>query len=478
MEMRPENVIAGHQERCEKILGQAPDRLFQDVINPLSELLTKGKGPVLPSDDLNVGPVVQVMDQLEKLLGLPEECRPPGPQCTEPGTIERALAEASEGLADVCETKVLEAIVQLIEQPEYRLAGAEESLRQFCVTVEQALQSQETLAKELHDRSILVYERLQVLMETPPILEETRTKSLWKFSRRNGSDKGPGEELLNLMKTFAKCRYHSLTLLHVNKLYVCLRGFLSDQIREVGFCRQRLGELAGIIVGPSKSEFEGGVKRVAGREQHLLPEGCETIEKAIEQLDKKISPADMLAFDQRIQALIQKEYQSLVQVCAGPSHTVKNLAPAMVRDAEDFLKQFLHGASVADLYINQKGGAAAAIEEGLIRAYDQAVPALNKAAAGKEICVVAVPKDAPGMKIQESLHKILPGAKLAGTERCDEIVFFREQLQLTTADIEQMGPIAQEAYRQREKQDPGTLHTREDIGDWLGTPQPCAVVGR
>ena len=43
---------------------------------------------------------------------------------------------------------------------------AEEALRQFCTTVEQALQSQETLAKELADKSAQLYQRIQKLIET------------------------------------------------------------------------------------------------------------------------------------------------------------------------------------------------------------------------------------------------------------------------------------------------------------------------
>src|SRR5438270_11072593 len=41
--MRPESLIASHQERCQKNLGQAPDRMFQEIINPLTTVLTKAK---------------------------------------------------------------------------------------------------------------------------------------------------------------------------------------------------------------------------------------------------------------------------------------------------------------------------------------------------------------------------------------------------------------------------------------------------
>jgi hypothetical protein len=484
--LRPENLITSHQERCEKNLGQAPDRMFQEIVGPLTDALSKGNGRTPATGELNLGPVVQAMDQLEKLLGIPEECRPPGPQTIEPGPIERALSDASESVAGECEQKLLEVIVQLIEQPCYRLAGAEEALRQFSSIAEQALQAQEPLAKELHDSAVLLQQRIQVLLESPPAQEESRTTSLWKFGRRKDSDKAnAAEELISLLKSFAKCRYQSLILFHVNRLYLSLRGFLSDQTRDVGYCRARLGELAGLVMaapkvasdkdapkGGSRASGPGTEDPQACAEQYLLPEGCVKIEEAIGRLDKHVGAEELATFDQRIQDLVRKDYRALVQVCTGPSQMVKNLAPAMLAEAESFLGAFLQGASVADLFIKQKGGANGDPRDELLAAYDEAAPDMGKVSSGKEICVVVVPKDEPGAELEKALAEVLPDAKVVGSGRSDEIVFYREQLQLVGTDLEQLGPVAQEAYRGRETQDPGTLHCREDITEWQAAPTP------
>ena len=73
--LRPEGLIASHQEGCEKNLEQAPERMLQGVINPLNSALTTGSDRAV-AGELNMGPVLQAMDYLEKLLGLPDECRP------------------------------------------------------------------------------------------------------------------------------------------------------------------------------------------------------------------------------------------------------------------------------------------------------------------------------------------------------------------------------------------------------------------
>ncbi len=447
--MRPEAVIESHQSKCEKNLGEVPTRMFEGIISPVGTALSKGK--TAASAELNMAPVVQALDNLERLLGLPEECRPPGAHPSEPGPVEKALQQAAEAVAGEAEQKLLEVVVRLIEEPAYRLAGAEEALRHFCVTVEQALQAQEPLAKDLHDRSVLIHQRLQVFLDAPPVLQETRTTSLWKFGRRSATEKSsPAEELLDLLKAFAKCRYQSLVLMHVNRLYLSLRGHLSDQIREVGFCRQRLGELAGLFAAPADDAAARARRRVSESEDFLLPAGCTKVEEAITILDKRIGPDELLAFDQRIQVIVEKEYRALVHVCMGTSHVVKNLAPLMMRDAEIFLQPLLQGASVADLFLKQNAGPGKDVREALLAAYDEAAPELGKPAAGTEVCIVAVPNDEPGMELKKILGEALPGAHVVALDRSDEIVFYREQLQLTAADLEQLGPHAQEAYRQRE----------------------------
>jgi hypothetical protein len=157
---------------------------------------------------------------------------------------------------------------------------------------------------------------------------------------------------------------------------------------------------------------------------------------------------------------------------------VKNLAPAMLADAESFLEPFLEGASVADLFIKQRGGKEGDPREELHQAYDEAAPEIGKVSAGKEVCVIVVPKDEPGAVLVDALGDILPSAKVVSSERRDEIVFYREQLHLSPSDLEQLGTTAQEAFRQRQNADPGTLHCREDINEWQTAPTPRHVLAR
>src|SRR5262249_28763883 len=147
------------------------------------------------------------------------------------------------------EQRLAEMVVRLIEDPQTRMAGAEEALRQLTEHTERALQQHEELCRELNQRAAGLYQRLhQFLGESEPAAQGGgKTPSI-----RRGSVAAQAVTLLELLYAYPKCRYQGLVLQQVSALYVSLRGQLSDQLREVDFCRARLGELLGMFDNPSE----------------------------------------------------------------------------------------------------------------------------------------------------------------------------------------------------------------------------------
>jgi serine/threonine protein kinase len=473
-ELRTENLIARHQERLEKILKQAPDHLLMGVVSPLTGLLT---GPAEAT--LNLAPVVQAMDHLEKIIGVPDECRGQTAgtgQESEPGTVEKALSAASAQVAAECEQKLSELVVRLIEEPRYRLAGAEESLRQFTTNVEQALKNHEQLARELQERAAALYRRIGTLLESPatPV---TQSASIWRvpFTRRTPQvQQNVGAELVELLKSYPKCRYQSLILQHITGLYVSLRGLLSDQMREIGFCRQRLSELADLVDDrrpPADPYSLPQLESVAQLNECLLPGGCETLDEAVKQLDSEVSAEDLRAFDEKMQILLRGQYRALVNVCLATSNILKALAPTMQGEAEAFLAGRLDQANVVDLYLarHQAADGADSLRSSLTKAFDGAAPPAEPRTAHM-LTLVAVPAGEPGDRLREVAQSVLPDLRFALTDRTDEVTFFRETGDRTLGELPHLGPAGQQAYRAAP--DPSCLHTRNDIAEWRS---PVAV---
>jgi eukaryotic-like serine/threonine-protein kinase len=474
LQLRPEHLIGRMHEWCENSLKQPIERFFAN--------LTAGSGVsgggARPSreESPSFAGLLQLAQQLETQLGIPEECRTPQQAPGEPGFIERLLAQGTAKLGNEMEQKVAELAVVLIEDPNFRLAGAEEALRQFTAGVEQALQSQEALAKELQERAALLYQKIQRFSEAPTTIASPTT-SVWKptFIRRTAAHApNPLEDFTELLRTYAKARYHSLVLAQINRFYVALRGQLSDQVREVGFCRQRLGELA-TLVQPQEASVEH--PHATSQVRLLLPAACLKLEDAFEQIDRTLTAQDVADFDVRAQEMIRHHFRALVQVCMGSSSTVRAVAPLLIRQAERFLEPRLEGSSVAEMYFAYLGstypsGAHEAAASELWTFYDKAQAQVGDQTSDEEIALIAVPNDARGREFRGLLEANLPTAHVLMTSRTDEIVFYRERLNIALGDLEQVGLAGQEAYRLRAAHDPAALHCREDITDW----QPLALV--
>ena len=166
------------------------------------------------------------------------------------------------------------------------------------------------------------------------------------------------------MKSYGKCCYQSLVLQHITRLYVSLRGLLSDQVREVGFCRQRLRELA-FLVGRHRqgARTRRPGRRVAcqdqelevgAREKYLLPgrlrraQGCHRQDQRPDRQPTTCSPSTSWC-----SSSCSSSFRPWCTCAWGPPNLVKNLAPALLHEAIRFLEPLLEGTNAAEMYLAQ-----------------------------------------------------------------------------------------------------------------------------
>jgi serine/threonine protein kinase len=470
--LRPENLIARHQEQCEKILEQAPEKLFNSILGPLAQELAVPPGTKPADVPLKIAPVVQAVDALEKLVGIPEENRQQNMAQAaniQPGTIENDLAAAADTIAAECDQKLAELVVRLFEAPLYRLAGAEEAVRRLSACVQQALENQEALVRELQEQTAQIHQRLRALLESPAPKSPSDTVPRWRapFTRRTATVQSPKpSDFLELLGSFAKCRYQSLVLGTVHALYVRLRGTLSDQMREIGFCRHRLTELGDLIKERSGAD---GFFSPGGEDNILVPKGCANLAEYVRRLENDLRQDDVLAFDEQVQKLVRKQFRALVQVCMASSHVIRTLGPALLDEAERFLDPRLEGANVAELLLarypdNAEGQSQ--LGHDLLNAYDRAAPELASGDAEQEVCIITVPPGEAGDRFRTLVGSLFPKAMLVSSDTTDEILIYRGCHHLELTDLEQFGPTGQAAYRSGTLQDPSWLHSRRDISEW------------
>ncbi len=450
LDVGAESLIAELQKACEKALGGAPEAQFAALIEPLGGQL----------DSLEVAEIVtclaEALDRLEQIVGRPDEVHSAGPT-----PLQEGLDKQANALVAAWGSKLAELAVRLIEQPDFRLAGAEEALRQVIATLEQVLQHHEPLAKDLATRAGEAQSRIKALLTTlaecPPGNRRIATLV---------------QNLLELLRFYPRWRYQSLTLQRVLSTYVSLRGHLSDQLREINFCRARLGDLLNTFKEQlSAPRAEGEV----GRGRSLLPAGCATLDEAIGQFHQSLGADELRELDQQMQKMIRQQFTALVHVCLTPSNLLKNLEAAMQREAEAFVAARLTTTNVVDMYLAQQGSEEEA-QADLVDALDEAAPDLADARASRnsEIQVLVVPAGPAGEKLAELARTSLPKVTLLTDPHSDDIVFYREVPQVELSKLEQLGPVGYEAYRQMAAVEHLTPHSRNDITEW----RAAALVAR
>jgi serine/threonine protein kinase len=466
-----DQLILRLQEDCERTLGQPPETIFAGVLAALTPLTPpSGKAAATaPEQPFKPAVVLEVMEELEKLVGIPEACKPSGPTLSDSlSTMEQAVHQASESVADECDQHLAELLVRLIEEPAFRLAGAEEAIRQFNAAVEKALDHQEHLGKELHVRSVALYQRIQALLGTAGQVTSTSRKTPVS-KKAHAQTNALVSELLSLVRSYPKCRYQSLVLQNLAGLYVSLRGLLSEQMREIGFCRQRLSELADLFTPGSTADLVPAAGRC------LFASDCDSLRAAVTQLVNGISPADLQALDQRVQRLLQRQWRALVHICTASSSVIRNVAPAMQQETEAFLIEGQAGANVADLFLEQPRDksagedAAGALQQDLVKIFDQAETALA-ITAGHEVCLLALPSGPGEQAFLDATKEALPDVSFATAASTDEILFYREQVGFALTDLKQLGPAGREAYHQMTRREQYLPHSRADITDWRAAP--------
>ncbi len=438
-----EQMIGRLRDACQELLRKPPEDAFTDAVAPLARRCASPDGKKAPPE-LAPADAAAVLAELEGLLGKPQD----EGMLDAPGGLVRRLREASEALVADWGQKLSETSVHLIEEPAFRLAGAEEAIRLVVASVEQILQHQEPLARELAQKAAEAYGRLQTFVAAKPT------------GRRQPLSAG---DVVELLRAYPKWRFQSLVLQQASSAFLSLRGHLSDELREINFCRVRLAELQRLLEAPPDTSLS---EPRAGR--LLLPAGCKDLGEAAEALLAGVGPEALLELDGRVQEVIRSQFTALVHICLSSGNLLKNVGTAMLEAAREFSGEVVGETNAAELFLEQHPdeGEAEGEASGF---FAEAQPELSPrpSASPCETCVLAAPPGEAGDRFRELTRRALPDVELLPAVSEGDILFYREISNLPLAELEQLGAAAHDAYRQMSAAEDFTPHTRIDV-DFAG----------
>jgi hypothetical protein len=470
-ELGTETFIARLGQVCTGRLGRAPEVVLQEAVQPLVDRYGSPEGSAAGRGnapaEIDPEHVAAALARLEELLGKPSE----EPAVEANGSLVQALREAAEEVMQDWGQLLAELPVRLIEEPDSRLAGAEEAVRQLVATIEQALEHHEPLHKDLSTQAREAYVRLRMLASAPVAPSRPPSRLTDKIvGRRSATPAGPVE----LIRGYAKCRYQSLVLGQVAAALVTLRGHLADEMREINYCRVRLNELLRML---QESSPAAPPRLSAHWGRHIFPSACKSLTAALDEVLPAVSPEALRDLDVRLEEMLKQRFRALVHVCMSEANILPGVYQALLETARQFVGGLLPRTDVARMFLDQHRDADDARDD-LAGFIDDAAPPLlcaktatgqrvADAARGGHLCVLAVPPGEAGDRLQALAREALHGGDLLAVRNDlnpeDSVVIYRESCHLPLADLELLGPAGREAYAQLSATDTFTPHSRTDV---------------
>jgi len=430
-QLSPEQVVPQLQQAGEKILGQQAEALFTAEALPF---VPKGWF----NRDADSAKLWQTLTKLQQLVGMPDER---SVQRTV-GQIEQKLDDAADAIARELAPRVTRLATTLLEHPDYRLVGAEVVVEQAQMLIDTALKQYEPMAASLSAQAIDAYYKIQSYL-----------------SNDKSQRKPSAVELADAIRSYPTWRYQSLILRQTCRIYSTIKTHLTDQLRELKFCRQRLEEIT------QRFQREQ-LDLLPASDRVLLPKGVESMDAAVLSLQATITKDDMRAFDRKLQTQIEREFNALFNVCLSSVSMLGNLQQTIEDQAKTFLGDRLADAKLDQLFFARYANPTAA-GEALLKLHDQALPAVKVFGAEcNETIVMGGPAGESGKQMKHLGEYAFPNSLTAYVPVSDEVCVYREFSNIALTVLPQLGTIGEDAYNDALDSQGGSPHCRNDVAVW------------
>jgi eukaryotic-like serine/threonine-protein kinase len=416
-------------------LREEPDRVFDAFVDPL-------KSASASAGQLTAEATVSVLEQLLQLVGKPDS------ENELPGTLQKMLVECQKKLVREVEGHMATLAVSLIEQTQYRLPGAEECLAQLDARLDRVMEGLDGVRNGLEREVKEHYARLFPLIGG---LAQGATRRTALTS-----------DLIEHLRHYPRKRLKLHVLDNTLSLYRMMKGMVPEYLREVNFCRGRLGELASTLGAAAAAN-----KDPVGPGRLVLPHGVAGLTEAADMLLVALAPDDLVAFDQAVQTDVLKQFRGVVNVCVKGAEHAAAFQALLLRHAETFLSGRMESLDPASALMRFRGDATEKLSKLLTDSFDAAAPELGTR-NGKptaEVAVLAVGGGADGAEVRSRASGVVPIFPLLLAEWADGIAFVREYPAIPVGELPQMGPAGREAYETLSRTD-HPPHTRADV-EWL-----------
>jgi serine/threonine protein kinase len=433
------DIVLGHfQQAAEFAVGGKIDELIALTTDPL---VPRGWLARLPEP----AQVAVALDRLTKLLG------PPASSVKRPPTaLEQTLAQTAtdNGAAFALDIRTLAPA--LIDDPQFRLSGTEEMLRQFLATTDRLMEKYRNTAGDLEAKSQSAFECVSRYAHFQP-----------------GMRKPSGSEFGEALRLFPRARFQAMTFRSLIALYQAVRDALSAQLADVSLARQRLD------ASPSIPSLTAAPPEPPPGARRLMPGGCATIAEATERFLAVITEADLVEIDRRVQGVLEPSLGGVFQACLNSTLGSEGVVSAVYEEARAHLDVRLGSVDLASMFAERYRTTQQA-ERAIEQTYQEAEPSWAGSGpwAAAEVSVVGCPSGAGGDPLRELARRAIPVAGLPLAETPDELLVYREWSEIPLASLPHLGPPGAAAYQALPDTQQCPAHARLDVTRWAKVDEP------
>jgi serine/threonine protein kinase len=443
--------------------------------------------------------------------------------------LTRALETAAASLAQEWDQRLGEVVASLLEHPGHRLAVGEAALASFVKYFEDAAAAQASRCQQQAQRSEQAREHLRAALDCC---------GDGGFSWFGGRPRRSLRVFVDHLAAFARQCLAEDILVAVQQFYGFLRGRLTDRLRDLTFCRQRLrhmqeslerlspladaedaGSLAGLAPPGGRAEWAMAPSRAAALEvtttagptplvsaegfwdavrgtatmRVVLPPETRDLEDAARRFLTTLTAEHWTQLDQAFGDHVLTVRGGLLKACLGTADLLRHLSAPMISKAVSCLSDHLPVTDVAQVEFSL----GLDLEERIRSCHAKAVPLLTPAAvrepagsgvrgrvdpSGRPVAEPAaaprpervrqhsfllIPASEAGKNYGELALKALSDIHLVNVPGQADLMFCREQGELSLEDLEKLLTTCRAAYAETAVVPQSSPHARFDIQDWI-----------
>jgi hypothetical protein len=528
LEAAQERVLADSELQADALANRILDLAAHQLEGSPRELLARLLGTVeeqsqqmVAQDDPGAW-ARQALTRVQDWLGgglQPAGTTTVGPQ--RKSRLTKALESAAAKLAEEWDQRFGAVAAGLMEHPGRRIALAEAAIHRFLRYCREAAIAQEQRLHQQAGKSQRSQKQLQNALENC-------IQGGNGFSWFGGKSRRLLRVFIDHLAAFARQCLAEDTLSAVQQFYGFLQGRLSDRLRDLNFCRQRLRHVqealaqtdpdtaAGALPLPLDEAMNsiacGGADysptplvsteslwesiRESATARVVLPDGVADLEQAARRFLDTLTAEQWIQLDQVIQDQVLAGRDGLQKALLSTAELVRHLLTPILSQAISCLGNHLPITDVAQVEFSGEH-AGAELANHIRKYYRLAAPALQSskskrrsgvhaivAASGPSLddkpvgrdeppkpdsdrCFLLIPASEAGKRYGEEAKQVLPEVQLVSVPGQADLMFCREQQELTLEALGSLLRACRAAYEETVNVPPSSPHARFDIQDWM-----------